>query len=115
MYLKKQKMAAAARAGLLAALLGALAAAAPAQASEAIIKKARCIACHNVERKMMGPAYREVAARYRNDAEAPARLMAKVRNGGSGVWGDIPMPPNGTDKISDEDLQAAIRWILALE
>lgn len=87
----------------------------PAFASEAIIKKARCVACHAVDKKLVGPAYRDVAARYRQDPEAPQRLAAKVREGGTGVWGDMPMPPNPQDRISDADLATAIRWILALE
>ncbi|MGE5469257.1 MAG: c-type cytochrome [Bacteroidota bacterium] len=98
---------------LLPVLLGV--AAAPAQASEAIIKKARCVACHAVDKKLVGPAYRDVASKYRGDAAAPGHLFDKVRHGGSGVWGDIPMIPHPADKISDADLNAAISWILALE
>jgi len=88
---------------------------APALASEAIIKKARCVACHAVDKKLVGPAYKDVAAKYRGNAAAPALLFAKVRNGGSGNWGEIPMIPHPADKISDENLTAAIQWILALE
>lgn len=84
----------------------------PAGASEAIIKKARCVACHAVDKKMVGPAYRDVAAKYRGDASALARLTDKVRHGGTGVWGEIPMPPHPADKISDADLKAAVEWIL---
>ncbi len=87
----------------------------PAKASEAIVKKARCVACHAIDKKMVGPAYREVAARYRNDAGAPARLAEKVRHGGSGNWGEVPMLPHGPDKISDDDLKAAVKWVLSLE
>lgn len=87
----------------------------PAGASEAIIKKARCIACHNVEKKMLGPAYKDVAAKYRGQPEMLEKLAAKVRNGGTGVWGEIPMPPNGPEKISDADLHTALEWILSLE
>lgn len=86
-----------------------------AHASEAIIKKARCVACHAVDQKRVGPAYREVALKYRGDASAPAKLAEKVRHGGSGNWGQIPMLPHPADKISDADLAAAISWILALE
>jgi len=86
-----------------------------AQASEAIIKKARCVACHAVDKKLVGPAYKDVAEKYRGDAGAVAKLAHKVRNGGSGVWGDIPMTPNGPDKISDADLNQAIEWILSLK
>lgn len=85
------------------------------QASEAIIKKARCVACHTVDTKRIGPPYKEVAEKYRGDAGAAERLMHKVRNGGSGAWGDIPMPPNGTDKINDADLALAVEWILSLK
>jgi len=88
---------------------------APALASEAIIKKARCVACHAVDKKLVGPAYKDVAAKYRGDAAAPALLFNKVRNGGSGNWGEIPMIPHPADKISDDDLKTAIKWILALE
>ena len=86
-----------------------------AAASEAIIKKARCIACHAVDKKLVGPAYRDVAAKYRGDTGALARLSAKVRNGGSGVWGEIPMPPHPVDKLSDADLKSAVEWVLSLE
>ncbi|MFC5300847.1 c-type cytochrome [Azospira restricta] len=96
-------------------LLAAAVVALPAQASEAIAKKARCIACHAVDKKMVGPAYREVAAKYRGDASAPARLADKVRQGGGGVWGQVPMMPHPADKIGDEDLKAVIAWVLALE
>lgn len=92
-----------------------LTAAFSANASETIVKKARCIACHAVDAKRVGPAYKDVAARYRNDAKAPAMLFDKVRSGGSGHWGEVAMIPHGPDKISDEDLKAAIHWILSLE
>ncbi|HTH39659.1 MAG TPA: c-type cytochrome [Rhodocyclaceae bacterium] len=86
-----------------------------AQANEAIIKKARCVACHAVDKKLVGPAYKDVAEKYRGDAGAVTKLTHKVRNGGSGVWGEIPMTPNGPDKISDADLNTAIEWILSLK
>jgi len=86
----------------------------PAKASEAIVKKARCIACHTVDVKRVGPAYKDVAAKYRGDNSASGKLFDKVRAGGAGNWGDIPMIPHGADKISDDDLKAAITWILSL-
>lgn len=102
------------------ALLLGLAAAAvliatPSQASEAIVKKARCVACHAVDQKRVGPAYKEVAAKYMGDAKAPALLFSKVREGGKGNWGEVPMIPHPADKIGDDDLKAAIQWILALD
>lgn len=87
----------------------------PAHASEAIVKKARCVACHTVDAKRVGPSYKDVATKYRDNAEAPAKLFDKVRHGGSGNWGEVPMIPHGADKISDDDLKAAVKWILALE
>lgn len=93
----------------------ALTIATPAKASDAIVKKARCIACHTVDAKRVGPAYKDVATKYRGDASAPDKLFTKVRAGGSGVWGEVPMIPHGADKISDDDLKIAIKWILALE
>lgn len=95
--------------GLTAAFAG------QATATEAIVKKARCVACHTVDKKLLGPAYRDVAAKYRGDSEAVARLSAKVRNGGSGVWGEIPMPPHPADKLSDADLKLAVEWVLSRE
>jgi cytochrome c len=96
-------------------LLAAITLALPAQASEAIVKKARCVACHTVDSKRVGPAYKDVAAKYRGDNSAPGKLFDKIRHGGSGAWGDVPMIPHGADKISDDDLKAAVKWILTLE
>ena len=87
----------------------------PAKASEAIVKKARCVACHAVDSKRVGPAYKDVAAKYKGDSKAPSMLFEKVRHGGSGNWGTVPMLAHPADKISDEDLKAAVGWILALE
>ena len=81
---------------------------------EAIVKKARCVACHTVDQKRVGPPYKEVAAKYKGDAKAPAMLFDKVRHGGSGNWGQVPMIPHPADKISDDDLKAAIAWVLSL-
>ncbi|MBR0568814.1 c-type cytochrome [Azoarcus sp. L1K30] len=86
---------------------------APAMASLDIVKKARCVACHAVDKKLVGPAYRDVAAKYQGQAGAASMLFDKVRQGGSGVWGAIPMTPNDESKISDDNLKAAIEWILA--
>lgn len=82
------------------------------QANEALASKAGCLACHAKDKKIVGPAYKDVAAKYKGKANAVAELTAKVRKGGSGVWGPIPMPPNPVDKISDADLKSVIEWIL---
>ena len=92
-----------------------LSTAAHAADGEAAVKKARCIACHAVDQKRVGPAYKDVAAKYKGDSKIAAVLFEKVRHGGTGVWGQVPMIPHPADKISDDDLKAAIQWILALE
>ena len=97
------------------ALAISLGAATSAQANEAIIKKARCVACHAVDKKLVGPAYKDVAEKYRGDTAAAGKLAAKIRHGGAGVWGEIPMTPNGPDKINDADLALAVEWILSLK
>ena len=74
--------------------------------------KAGCTACHAQDRKLVGPAYKDVATKYKGEADAVAKLSDKVRKGGSGVWGPIPMPPNGVDKIGDVELKTTIEWVL---
>lgn len=95
-------------------LMTACSVAVPVLANEAIIKKARCVACHSVEQKRVGPAYKEVAARYRGQ-DVEQTLFEKVRHGGKGNWGEIPMTPHSPEQISDADLKTAIAWILKLE
>lgn len=101
---------------LLSLTAAALLTASPSHATdgEAIVKKARCVACHAVDQKRVGPAYKDVATKYKGDAKAPTALFEKVRHGGSGNWGEVPMIPHPADKISDDDLKAAIHWILSL-
>jgi len=74
--------------------------------------KAGCMACHAKDKKVVGPAFKDIAAKYKGDKEAPTKLAEKVRKGGSGVWGPIPMPPNPAEKISDADLKGAVELIL---
>lgn len=83
-------------------------------ANEQLASKAGCVACHRVDQKVNGPAFKSVAARYKKDPDAPAYLFEKVREGGEGVWGDMPMVPNGPAKISDDELKTVIAWILSL-
>ena len=82
------------------------------QASEGIASKSGCMACHAVDKKVVGPSFKDVAAKYKGQADAAAKLADKVRKGGSGAWGPIPMSPNPVEKISDTDLNAVIQWIL---
>jgi cytochrome c len=91
-------------------LAGALAGV-PAQASEELAKKHACFACHAVDKKLVGPAYKEVAAKYRADKGAEAKLFDKVKKGGTGVWGQVPMPPNGT--VPDADIKTLVKWIMS--
>ncbi len=77
---------------------------------KALAAKYQCMTCHKAEGKLLGPSYQDVAAKYKGDAEALDKLTAKVRNGGKGVWGSMPMPPNKS--ISDEDLKTVVNWIL---
>ena len=70
-----------------------------------------CTACHAVDKKVIGPAYKDVAKKYKGDAKAADTLVAKVEKGGSGVWGQIPMPPN---KVTDDEAKKLVAWILSL-
>lgn len=83
-------------------------------ASEELMSRSGCISCHRADQKLLGPGFNEVAARYRGDAQAMERLFRKVRDGGEGEWGDLPMQPNGEEKVSDADLRALLEWILKL-
>ena len=94
------------------ALALAAAAALPAYAQEELAKKHNCFACHAVDKKLVGPSYKDVAAKYRSDPSAEAKLFDKVKKGGSGVWGQVPMPPN--PQVSDADLKTMIAFILDL-
>lgn len=97
---------------VLAALAGAIVSA-PALANEELAKKYACTACHAIDKKLVGPAYKEVAAKNRNDKGAEARLIEKVKKGGQGVWGQVPMPPNS--QVPDEDVKKLVKWILSLK
>jgi cytochrome c len=92
---------------------GLLANAGNALASEALAKKYNCLTCHAVDKKLIGPGYLEVAAKYKGDAGAEAKLIAKVKNGGTGTWGQIPMPPNAT--VPDADIKTLVKWVLSVK
>ena len=96
---------------VLAAALAAAAASAQAATADEILTKSGCMACHTKDKKLVGPAYKDVAVKYKGQ-DAVAKLMEKVRKGGAGVYGPVPMSPNGPDKISDADLKTAIEAIL---
>lgn len=83
-----------------------------AQADEALAKAKGCMACHAIDKKLVGPSYKDVAAKYKGDKGAVATLAAKVKAGGKGVWGAIPMPPN---KVSDDEAKKLVTWVLSLK
>ena len=86
----------------------------PAQASEDLAKKHACVACHNVKgAKTVGPTYAEVAKKYAGQKDAAAKLADKVKKGGTGVWGQVPMPPNAA--VPDADVQALVKWVLSVK
>lgn len=86
---------------------------AAASADQALAQKNACMSCHGVDKKIVGPAFKDVAKKYASDKTAQAKLLAKVKTGGKGVWGDIPMPPN--PQVSDADAKKIIAWILSLK
>jgi len=86
-------------------------ASAPAMANLELAKKNNCMACHQVDKKLVGPSYQDVAKKYAADKGAEAKLVDKVKKGGSGVWGPVPMAPN--PQVSDADLKTLVKWVLA--
>ncbi|WP_423192476.1 c-type cytochrome [Cupriavidus sp. H18C2] len=82
-----------------------------AHASADLAKAKNCMACHGVDKKLVGPAFKDVAAKYKGDKGAAARLSQSIVKGSSGTWGPIPMPPNA---ISEADASALAKWVLAL-
>jgi cytochrome c len=78
-----------------------------------LAKKHGCIACHTVDKKLVGPAYADVAKKYKGDAGAAAKLEAKVAKGGANVWGTMPMPPNAP-KVPAADIKELVKWVLSL-
>lgn len=87
-------------------------AAVDATAAQALAQKSACMTCHAMDKKVVGPGYKEVAAKYKGDKAAEAKLIKKVKDGGAGVWGNIPMPPN--PQVKEEDIKTIVQWILSL-
>jgi len=83
-----------------------------ADAVDDAMTKAGCMACHAKDKKVVGPSFKEIATKYKGQPDPVAKLSEKVRKGGSGVFGPVPMAPNPPDKISDADLKSAIELIL---
>jgi cytochrome c len=96
---------------LVAAGLVVASAASAADANMELAQKSGCLACHTADKKVVGPSYKEIAAKYKGDKGAEAKLAQKVLKGGGGVWGAIPMPPNN---IPEAQAQQLVKWILAM-
>jgi cytochrome c len=113
----------AAAAAAAAAPVAAAAAGKPASKADAVLsdadgralaQKSGCFVCHAIDKKSVGPAWRDVAAKYRGDAGAEAKLVAKVSKGGSGAWGSTPMPAN-SPRVKDADIRALVKFTLSLK
>lgn len=85
--------------------------AADAEKAKALAQTKNCLACHAVSTKLVGPAYTEVSKKYKGNKDAEAMLIKKVINGGGGVWGTIPMPPN---PVKEDEAKILVGWILSL-
>jgi cytochrome c len=79
--------------------------------AQALAKSKNCFTCHSIDKKLVGPAYKDVAKKFKSDPNAVAELSKKVINGSSGVWGSIPMPPN---PVSQDEAKTLVEWILTL-
>ncbi len=86
-------------------------AAALAQDAAKLAQQKACLACHAIDKKIVGPSYKDVAAKYKNDKGAEAKMVQKILKGGSGVWGQVPMPPNTT--VSAKEAQILAKWVLS--
>ncbi len=101
------------RISLIAAAVGTLAlgGAASAQDAAKLAQEKACLACHAIDKKVVGPSYKEVAAKYKSDKNAEANLAKKIRAGGVGVWGQVPMPPSTT--VNEKEAAVLAKWVLS--
>ena len=97
----------------IAGIAGFAAAPASAQSADDLLKKHACLSCHAVDKKLVGPSYKDVAAKYRGQKDAEKILAEKIKKGGQGVWGPIPMPPNAS--VPDGDLNAMVKYVLSVK
>ena len=95
---------------LIGAMLAAGVVVAPVQADEALAKKSNCLACHQIDKKSVGPAYKDIAKKYKGQ-DVAAKLAEKVKKGGQGAWGPVPMPPN--PQVPDADIKKMVEFILS--
>jgi len=97
-------------AAALVLISGVLLSAGPAHASADLAKAKNCMACHAPDKKLIGPSYKDVAAKYANDKDAAAKLATNIREGGVGIWGQIPMPAN--PQVNADEAQSLAKWVL---
>lgn len=98
---------------ILFAMAVALTATAPAFADQALATAKNCMACHAVDKKLVGPSYKDVAAKYAGDKGAVDKLAAKIVKGGSGVWGPVPMPANA--QVNDAEAKKLAAWVMSIK
>ena len=98
---------------VLLVLAASIAIAAPALADQALATSKNCMACHAVAAKLVGPAYKDIAAKYAGQPDAVAKLTTKVLKGGSGVWGPVPMPANS--QVTPDEARKLVTWVLSLK
>jgi len=85
----------------------------PALANADLAQKKNCMACHATDKKLVGPAYKDVAAKYAGQKDAAEKLAAKIIKGGSGVWGPVPMPANA--QVSEAEAKQLAAWVLTIK
>ena len=95
---------------LAVAVLGLAVASGPVFAQAELAKQKNCLACHAVDKKLVGPSYKDVAAKYKSDKDAAAKLAKKIREGGVGVWGQVPMPAN--PQVNEQEAMSLAKWVL---
>jgi len=95
----------------LLAALGLAVASGPVFAQADLAKQKNCLACHATDKKLVGPSYKDVAAKYKGDKDAPAKLAKKIREGGVGVWGQVPMPAN--PQVNEQEATSLAKWVLS--
>ena len=87
--------------------------AAPALADQALATAKNCMACHAVDKKLVGPAYKEVATKYAGQKDAADKLAVKIVKGGAGVWGPVPMPAN--PQVTEAEAKQLAAWVLSIK
>jgi cytochrome c len=96
---------------LAVAVLGLAVASGPVFAQAELAKQKNCLACHAADKKLVGPSYKDVAAKYKGDKDAAAKLAKKIREGGVGVWGQVPMPAN--PQVNEQEAMSLAKWVLS--